>query len=99
MDTTGSSWESGKEMDTGSGGDCGGWRAIEIARTASVEAARREDEENNVFMELEVDVDKELMTRWRAALKDRMISSSSVTTAIRVPIFHLYPFRQGHPGL
>ena len=63
MDTTGSSWESGKEMDIGSGGDCGGWRAIEIARTASVEAARREDEENNVFMELEVDVDKELMDK------------------------------------
>ena len=44
----------------------GGWREIEIARTASVEAARREvemeEEENNVFVEtnLEVDVDAEL---------------------------------------
>lgn len=64
MDTTDSSWDSGivgKESDVGSDGSRGGWREIEIARTASVEAARRElDEENNVFMDLEVDVDKEL---------------------------------------
>ena len=68
MDTTDSSWDAGKDegdKDVGSGG---GWREIEIARTASVEAARREaeeeeEEENTVFMEmnLEVDVDKELM--------------------------------------
>ena len=63
MDTTDSSWDSGiveKETDVSSGGGRGGWREIEIARTASVEAARREDEEKNVFMDLEVDVDEEL---------------------------------------
>ena len=69
MDTTDSSWDSGivgKESDVGSDGSRGGWREIEIARTASVEAARREmemeEEENNVFVEtnLEVDVDAEL---------------------------------------
>ena len=66
MDTADSSWDAGK--DDGDVGTGGGWREIEIARTASVEAARREaeeeeEEENTVFMEmsLEVDVDKELM--------------------------------------